>query len=64
MTGAAFESIWPILALLAGALVFITLTVLAAQQRHALEQYNRIRASRVMRIKYLESLESRRTINE
>jgi hypothetical protein len=60
MAWAGIESVWPILALLAAALVYATLTVLAAQQRHALEQHNRIRASRTMRIKYLESLKNRR----
>jgi hypothetical protein len=61
MAGTALESVWPLLAFLAGAMVFATLTVLAAQQRHALEQHNRIRASRTMRIKYLESLKNRQT---
>jgi hypothetical protein len=60
MAWASLESVWPILALLAGALVFVTLTVLAAQQRHAIEEHNRIRASRTLRIKYLESLKTRR----
>ena len=60
MPWAGLESIWPILALLAAALVFVTLTILAAQQRHAVEEHNRIRASRTMRLKYLESLQSRR----
>jgi hypothetical protein len=60
MSWSSIESIWPILALLAGALVFVTLTILAAQQRHAIDQYNQIRASRVLRLKYLESLKHRR----
>jgi competence protein ComGF len=54
------ESLWPILALLAGALAFAMLAVLAAQQRHALEQHNHIRTSRSLRLKYLESLKNRR----
>ena len=48
MSLSSLESIWPILA------------ILAAQQRHAIDQYNHIRASRVLRLKYLESLKHRR----
>jgi hypothetical protein len=60
MSWSNLEPVWPILALLAGALVFSTLSVLAAQQRHAIEQYNHVRASRALRLKYLESLKHRR----
>ena len=59
MTWQLFESVWPVLAFLGFTLVTTTLYVLASQRRHAIDIYDRVRASKAMRRQYLEALKNR-----
>jgi hypothetical protein len=59
MDWAALETVWPVLALLGYTLATSVLYVLAAQRRHHLEIYDRIRASKQLRREYLQALASR-----
>jgi hypothetical protein len=64
VTWATIQPVWPVLALLAYILVNCVLAVLAAQRRHALDVYDRVRASKKLRTEYLTSLANRQNPQE
>ena len=51
----SLEPVLPILAVLGAILVGCTLATLAAQRRHAIDVYDRVRLSKSMRARYLEA---------
>ena len=59
VTWQTVQPVWWVLALLAYVLVTCVLTVLAAQRRHAIDVYDRVRASKRLRTEYLASLAAR-----
>jgi hypothetical protein len=58
MSWDSLEPALPVLAVLGAILVSCTLTTLAAQRRHAIDVYDRVRLSKSMRARYLETMKN------